>query len=1169
MRGESHQAAHKSSDEKPGEVMRLRSIVAAQKWDIEGLTEQRDALLRAAAERDETVAALESRIAAQQREQTDSGTAVTALREVKRASGLAFRLVADVLDLLPAMLGAQDQPSTAFVARLLATLGLIDVDFYRRQSPVPIEGIDPAEHYLQHGEAAGLAPNILFDPHFYHAQISPYETLPAGLLVHYLLHGWRLGLSPHPLFDAEYYAGRHVGETAADINPLLHFIRIGAPAGYAPHPLVNPDYYVRQTGDGIGGNTAALLEHFLTTGWRAGLTPSPLFDTEFYTSRNPEVVEQGWNPLLHYLCRGDAEGRMPNIGFDPAYYRSQAGRESGLRGCALAHYITRGHRQGLWPSPLFDPEFYFHANPDARRSEKSALEHYLEHGRHEDRDFHPLIDRRYFLGQAQAIARGNTDCLRLLVSEPLCRNLSPTPFFDAEHYLARYPEAGSAREGAFEHFLRFGAAAGYDPHPLFSTQFYGRQVDWRARSRDPLSDYLRFGVEERSSPHPLFDGKAYLERYDDIARDRANPLLHYLVHGGRGEERRSPHPLFDAVSFLEKLDRLPNKPHLQEFLSLPLDALVDPHPLFDCYYYLRQKPEIAVARINPLLHYITSPAGQGANPHPLFEEQFYLSQRPDLAGGETSLLVHYLQEGYKEYISPHPWFDSYYVSEQYPDLVSLGKAPLVHYLSDYRRDFNGGVMSRFDPVSWFDGISYNILYQDSDPEAESPLLHFITHSAGFRAPADVPRRPLKRDETSFNENAKPKFSVRELTEAASLLIDRSDRYASDALIANRATRFVSSHNFYIEGAIPKGRETPRQIALYAIHSASGNLNATHRATLEALRKKGYASVIINSTLENGHAFLSEAKVLAEIVVLRKPGGRDFASWMASVAMLWSQISEAEHWLFINDSLLGPINDLDLVWRKFANSSADLWALTDSLEQAYHLQSSFFILRRSAFLSRAFFRYVLGYEFPEDRVDIVRQGEIGFSATMTNSTNKVDVMVPYTELTHAWLAQVTDYHQWLEALTDATTTVSSPETMIASSSRAAFVRFAERWLQQTEDAIRRGEPRNPQHHFWDILIDRFNYPFIKRDLLMLNPCCVPTVPRLFDLVNVGYRSVLTASLADAPDVMIPENSILRVSRKTLIAWEGLGKGTVAVGRGISRRILQNVEEGRRGQKYIHA
>ena len=199
---------------------------------------------------------------------------------------------------------------------------------------------------------------------------------------------------------------------------------------------------------------------------------------------------------------------------------------------------------------------------------------------------------------------------------------------------------------------------------------------------------------------------------------------------------------------------------------------------------------------------------------------------------------------------------------------------------------------------------------------------------------------------------------------------------------------------------------------------------------------------------------------ADIVVLRKGGGRDFASWMATRrALLFRQMAGADQWLFLNDSLLGPISDLGPVWRALAASSADMWALTESFEQSHHLQSSFFVLRRSAFLSEAFRRYLLDYAFPEDRIEIVRQGELGFSAAMMNSSLKTGVMAPYTELSQAWLAQAPERQRWLDALAESAILERSAD-IIPLGSRAALVRFAERWLRRAEEAVRRGDPFQP-------------------------------------------------------------------------------------------------------------
>ena len=1114
-------------------MMRLRSVVAAQKWDIAGLTEQRDALLDAARAREETIAHLENRLAARKTERGRMARTITTLREAGRRASAGLDLAAAALGLLPALLEGADGLPAALAARLLETLGLIDVAYYRRHYPLPLGDSDPALHYLEHGEASGIAPNVLFDPGFYRARLAPGTALPAGLLGHYLTEGWRRGLDPHPLFDGAFYAQRHGVEGAARINPLLHFLRLGAAAGHAPHPLFDPGFYARQLGAGAGQDAAALAEHFLTTGWRDGLVPSPLFDVAFYIRHNRAALEAGGNPLLHYLLVGEAEGRMPNPGFDPAYYRARLPEGEALRGSAIAHFVAIGEQAGLAPSPLFDPRFYVRANPDVRIGEASPLAHYLEFGAREGRDFHPLIDREYFRRQAETVAPGEGDHLRLLAEDPRCRDLSPTPLFDPAFHAAHVLDARDAPCGLFEHFLRAVASADVSPHPLFSTAFYGAQVEWRARSRDPLSDYLQFGAAEGLLPHPLFDGKVYLERYPDVARDGANPLLHYLGHGGLGAERRIPHALFDPVYFVEKLGRVPERPQLQEFLTLPPEELADPFPLFDCQYYLRQRPELFASGINPLLHYLLSPPGQGGNPHPLFDEAFYLAQKPELARGTKPLLLHYLQLGYKELLSPHPCFDSKYIAERSPDLIKEGRIPLLDYLIH-------GAFREYDPVPWFDGVSYSILHQDADPEAKNPLVDFLARSPGFRPPAP-PRAPAGA-EKPLAAKSRAKFSEADLRQAVAFLSNGKGANGkgapgratvADVLDCGAMARFIASHEVHIEGALPGGRRAPRGVALYAIYSASGRLSASHTAMLRELRESGHAIVLINSTLAEGRAFLAEARPFADFIVLRENGGRDFASWMAAVGLLYGQIAGAEHWLFVNDSLLGPIADFSPLWRAFDASRADVWALTESFEQDYHLQSSFFILRQAAFRSAAFLRYLSAYGFPEIRTEIVRQGEIGFSAALKNAPLKLGVMVPYHKLVAAWLAEAPSRQAWLDALAEGEAP-GMAATLIPAHARAAFARFAERWLRQMEKIMQRGDPLNSQHQLWDTLISRFSYPFVKRDLLTLNPARVPTLPRLFDIISTAYHPPLKAGLAALAGAAPAGGTVLRVTREGLAA-----------------------------------
>ena len=48
--------------------------------------------------------------------------------------------------------------------------------------------------------------------------------------------------------------------------------------------------------------------------------------------------------------------------------------------------------------------------------------------------------------------------------------------FDADFYRTRYPDAADSGLDPIDHYLRIGAAKGYDPSPLFDTGYYARQM---------------------------------------------------------------------------------------------------------------------------------------------------------------------------------------------------------------------------------------------------------------------------------------------------------------------------------------------------------------------------------------------------------------------------------------------------------------------------------------------------------------------------------------------------------------------------------------------------------------------------------------------------------------------------------------------------------------------
>jgi rhamnosyltransferase len=83
------------------------------------------------------------------------------------------------------------------------------------------------------------------------------------------------------------------------------------------------------------------------------------------------------------------------------------------------------------------------------------------------------------------------------------RLLDPNPFFDAEWYVAKRPEAARRGNVPLLHYLAHGAAEGLDPNPYFSgADYFRRYSDARASGLTALEHFLLHGAREgRDSRH--------------------------------------------------------------------------------------------------------------------------------------------------------------------------------------------------------------------------------------------------------------------------------------------------------------------------------------------------------------------------------------------------------------------------------------------------------------------------------------------------------------------------------------------------------------------------------------------------------------------------------------------------------------------------------------------
>jgi hypothetical protein len=115
------------------------------------------------------------------------------------------------------------------------------------------------------------------------------------------------------------------------------------------------------------------------------------------------------------------------------------------------------------------------------------------------------------------------------------RLIARSGLFDRDFYLAqKSPESRSSDVDPISHYLQHGAARGYDPNPLFDSDWYlSQNEDVRAAGINPLIHYILSGAAEGRDPSPLFDTDRYLEQHPDVRAKGINPLGHYLRFGIR------------------------------------------------------------------------------------------------------------------------------------------------------------------------------------------------------------------------------------------------------------------------------------------------------------------------------------------------------------------------------------------------------------------------------------------------------------------------------------------------------------------------------------------------------------------------------------------------------------------------------------------------------------
>jgi lipopolysaccharide biosynthesis protein len=173
---------------------------------------------------------------------------------------------------------------------------------------------------------------------------------------------------------------------------------------------------------------------------------------------------------------------------------------------------------------------------------------------------------------------------------------------------------------------------------------------------------------------------------------------------------------------------------------------------------------------------------------------------------------------------------------------------------------------------------------------------------------------------------------------------------------------------------------------------------------------------------------------------------DFGSWKIGMDSV-DNIAGYSQVILANDSVYGPFNDLGRVVREMSGKNLDMWGITDCKTPEYHLQSYFLFLDKSLVKSQFFKDFWNNFKFFQSKAVVIGEYEVGLSRAAIRAGFKLGAYCPSDEIVGYIEKNHSDYY----------------------------------YLDKIDITL-----LNSSHFFWKFLIQDFNCPFLKIELVRDNP-----------------------------------------------------------------------------------
>lgn len=262
-----------------------------------------------------------------------------------------------------------------------------------------------------------------------------------------------------------------------------------------------------------------------------------------------------------------------------------------------------------------------------------------------------------------------------------------------------------------------------------------------------------------------------------------------------------------------------------------------------------------------------------------------------------------------------------------------------------------------------------------------------------------------------------------------------------------------------------------RIAIFTHYDRQGRVADYVRYYLEQLREAGFTILFVTNSPRLLADSVVELRNLCGLVIRRRNFGYDFGAYRDALREIQS-FSNLECLILANDSVYGPFRPLAEVLRRADPQQADVWGINDSYDRCYHLQSYFLVFHRRALAADSLWQFWDRLLYVRSKRFVIRYYEVGLSRAAVSAGLKLRALCSYRELA-------------------ASSLLALRQLPLATPGGRENI-FHGDFLKFIYDMLEAGIPLNPSHFFWDRMLLQHGCPFLKRELLTLNPAKIPLV-----------------------------------------------------------------------------